>query len=155
MVNIFDIISQVNARSEPVHSRYLAAVLKESAEGDGQFLRAFWNRAVALPNDSPAWASPPTALDVCPEDQLRDARIDIVIHAPAARLIVGIEIKTSDLSVEYGQLNAYLELLREKYAGYDIRMVYLTPFNRDNPYQARDLSMRSRSLMDSLKLTDW
>ena len=62
-------------------------------------------------------------------------RIDILIKDKDHGLRVGIEIKISEGSVSPGQLNDYLQGLRDKCDEALIAIAYLTPFNRTRAEQ--------------------
>ncbi len=133
-MNMFFIIQNATSRIEPFHSRYLAAVLKESTEGDGTFFSAFWRMAT-----QDLWPIPEVLntgmFEVIPEDPLEVGRIDITVKDKENRRILGIEVKTSDRSATQGQLERYLESLKKKYAGQEIHVAYLTPFNKTRAEQ--------------------
>jgi len=72
-------------------------------------------------------------LEIISEDSFSDfKRIDILIKEPKLKYIIGIEVKTTDSSVRPNQLEDYNKNLIQKYTGYQILLVFLTPFNNKN-----------------------
>ena len=129
-MNIFEIHRRTTSRIEPFHTAYLASCLTESQE----LLGKFWALATA---GNENWPLPSTDVRVVDEDILDDGkRVDIVIRDSSSdqssNLLIAVEAKTSDSSVEPGQLAAYLERLEVKYPNHCIWMTYLTPFNTEN-----------------------
>lgn len=125
-VNIFESIRRVTKRTEPFHSRFLADALVDSIGGDRSLFKAVWR--MATPE---GWKVPEQA-KVGAEDVVEQGRIDISIKSDEpARRVLGIEVKTTDSSTTQGQLERYLEGLRETYDGYEVAIAYLTPFNRE------------------------
>ena len=125
-MNIFEIHHLTTSRIEPLHSQYLAACLKRSPE----LLREFWNLST---NSVKNWLPPEgiQGVQVCAEHALADGkRVDIVLMA--SDRLVAVEAKTTDSSVEPGQLEKYLMGLKDQYPDKDLWMAYLTPFNVDN-----------------------
>ena len=126
-MNIFKVISSRTSLIEPVHSGYLAECLSTSRE----LLASFWSLAVkgsAIP-----WPVP-SDVEVFQEYTLEGGkRIDILIRDSQGKRVMGIEVKTSESSMEEGQLDLYRSLLLEEYPDHKIWIVYLTPFNAVNP----------------------
>ena len=127
-MNIFAIIQDVQTRNEPIHSNFLAEALKESLSDDRDLIDQFWTMAVA---GDPTW---PLAdqLIITAEDPFFDRkRVDLTLVDNHAMLCIGVEIKTDDDSAQQGQLSGYQTQLELKYPEHRVRMVYLTPFNRE------------------------
>ncbi len=123
-MNIFEIIG----RTEPIHTKFLVASLKESAKGDRSLFEAVWGLV------APSKWEIPECPEIMAEFDLGEkvGRIDVAIRSGGQPdRIVGIEIKTVESSTEEGQLKKYLEGLKAKYSEEDIAMAYLTPFNED------------------------
>ena len=125
-LNIFQTIRNATHRIEPFHSQFLGDALNASRVGDRALFDGVWN--LCAPND---WA-PPQNAKVSNEFELDGAqRIDILIEDNETGRVVGIEVKTSRASARAGQLEGYLQGLRNKgYADEKIAVAYLTPFNR-------------------------
>ncbi len=125
-LNIFQTIRNTTHRIEPFHSQFLGDALNASRVGDRALFDGVWN--LCAPNN---WA-PPRDAKVSNEFKLDGAqRIDILIEDNETGRVVGIEVKTSRASARAGQLEGYLQGLRNKgYADKNIAVAYLTPFNR-------------------------
>lgn len=125
-MNIFEVHRLTTSRIEPLHTVYMASCLKESPE----LLVQFWALVTAEDHD---WPAPSVHARVVQEDVLDGGkRVDIVLSDSLSYCLIAVEAKTSDSSVEPGQLDAYLTRLETKYPGYRIWMTYLTPFNTKN-----------------------
>ena len=135
-MNIFEVIG----RTEPIHTRFLVAALRESADNHHSLFRAVW-RLVA----PPGWEVPERP-EITAEEDLNRGRIDVTIRDNERRRIVGIEVKTVESSKEEGQLKRYLKGLRDKYKGTDIAIAYLTPFNKERATRPPDNSDAIRTL---------
>ena len=123
-LNIFCIIRQVNTRIEPYCSKFLAKALDKSRLGDRSLIEQTWTLS-----SPPDW-KPPTKARIVAEEILEgNRRIDIAIFDEVLSRVLGIEVKTTDESVEPGQLERYYRLLQEKYPSKDVTVVFLTPFN--------------------------
>ena len=126
-MNIFEI----TGKTETIHSRFLAECLRDSAKGIGgrrSLFNCFWK--LAAPSD---WEIPksPEITDEQPvgESQMK---IDICVLDRGQHnrnRILSIEIKTRESSTDPGQLERYREGLEKSHRGWDLAMVYLTPFN--------------------------
>lgn len=126
-MNIFEVHRRTISRIEPLHTYYLASCLRESPELLGQF----W--ALATIEDRVGWPAPSANARIVEEDVLGGGkRVDIVLSDSLSHCLIAVEAKTSDSSVEPGQLDAYLTLLETKYPDHRIWMTYLTPFNTKN-----------------------
>ena len=126
-MNIFKVIEGTTSRIEPFHSGYLAECLSTSRE----LLASFWSLAVK--GSAEPWPVPDT-VEVFPEYTLEGGkRIDILIRDTLAKRVMGIEVKTTESSIEEGQLDGYLCRLLDKYPDHKVWIVYLTPFNAVNP----------------------
>ena len=122
-MNIFETIQEATRRTEPFHSRFLAAALKESLIGDRSLFDSVWRLA------TPSWECPTTA-EINPEEATGYGRIDICIRTDIPRKqVVGIEVKTAPGSAREGQLERYRNGLEERFPEHDIQIVYLTEFN--------------------------
>jgi len=130
MVNIFEVIAGTTRQTEPFHSRYLAAELVASLQGDRSFFDAFWALAT---NADVAWPTP-TSAEIVTEDLMADwQRVDVVLLAPSRlqpRFVLGVEVKIRDASASMGQLQGYADRLNAKYPTASVRLAYLTPFTR-------------------------
>jgi len=104
---------------------FLVEALKDSLSGDRLLFDRFWSRATA-----DVWAMP-SGPTVVAEDVIGRMRVDVVIRDEASRKCLGIEVKTEDGSAREGQLADYQAGLSTKYPDHEVRMVYLTPLNRD------------------------
>ena len=124
--NIFESIRRTTHRIEPFHSQFLGDALDASLAGDHALFDAIWK--LCAPDD---WA-PPERAKVSTEFPLDGAqRIDVLIEDCDNGRVLGIEVKTSRASARAGQLEGYLQGLRND--GNDaenIALAYLTPFNR-------------------------
>lgn len=130
MMNAFEIIGNVTRRIEPFHSEFLTVALRDNLSFRNRFLNlilAEQNRDIIdnyLTSDK---------LEIRSEDILSEnKRIDVVFKELKSKHIIGIEVKTTDSSVCNNQLQDYYDKMVEKYPGYSIFIVYLTPFNRLN-----------------------
>ncbi len=135
-MNIFETIGRVSRRIEPYHSRFLAEALQYSLKGDRSLFNAVWE--LAAPQD---WETPEQAT-VFPEAEVAEdaiaGRIDILIRTEhPARRILGIEVKTSDGSVDPGQLEKYRKGLKDKHSD-SVEISFLTPFNRERASEEAD-----------------
>lgn len=125
-MNIFESIGRTTRRIEPFHSQFLADALQESIDGDRSLFDALWRL-----NTPKEWEVPVKATIAAEEIVPGQGRIDICVRCECpTRRIVGIEVKTTDSSATQDQLGRYLEGLAEKFAGYEVAIAYLTPFNR-------------------------
>ena len=126
MVNIFETMEKTSRRIELFHSQFLADALYTNIGGDRSLFNAVW-RLVA----PEVWEAPERA-DINAEEFVPgQGRIDIAIRCDSPeRRILGIEVKTTDSSVESGQLEQYWNGLAEKFPRHAIAIAYLTPFNR-------------------------
>ena len=132
-MNIFQTIGSVTNRNEPFHSQFLADALEESLNGDRSFFDAVWNLAAA-----PGWKPPDRAV-VTTEEVVEKGQIDICVRTenPYQR-ILGIEVKVSDASAHFGQLERYREGLKNRFPRHDIQISYLTPFNSERAGDAAE-----------------
>ena len=125
-MNIFETIGSVTSGIERYHSQFLADALRASLCEDRSLFDGVW--CLATPQ---GW-EPPDSAEISTEEAIGDGRrIDICIRSdhPDKR-IIGIEVKTSDDSVEFGQLKGYLKGLQGRFPEYCVQVSYLTPFNR-------------------------
>lgn len=125
-MNIFDVIRRATSRTEPFHTRFLADALRQSIESDSRLFRAVWDNGVS---GGERWPAPAMAV-VAEEDVIDAGRVDVVIRDEDRRRVLAIEAKTVEGSVRDDQLESYLNALQRKYPDDEIRIVYLTPFNR-------------------------
>jgi hypothetical protein len=129
-VNIFEIIEGVTSRIEPFHSVFLTEALRTNREFRKRFIE------LVLPSDLILdFNQFPTenVLIIKSEESFEDQkRIDVFIQDRISKLIIGIEVKTTDSSVSNNQLSDYSKGMCEKYPDYQIIMVFLTPFNANN-----------------------
>ena len=125
-VNIFGTIKTVTSRIEPLHSQYLADALSESLTGDRALFDGFWR--LAAPQ---GWDVPKQAV-ITTEDSLgrERGRIDVCINTTNPPRALGVEVKTTDSSATEGQLQRYLDGLKETHSDRAVSVAYLTPFNR-------------------------
>ncbi len=147
-MNIFETIQKAGALNERCHSYFLADALQESVseDGDRSLFDGVW-KLIAPPD----WKVPRYP-KISPEDVLETGRIDIVIRTEGqGGLIVGMEVKTTDDSVEDGQLEKYRLGLKKKYPISDLAMAYLTPFNRDRAGERADSLRTIREFDDFAK----
>lgn len=122
IVNIFKVITP----TEPFHTRYLAAALRDSSSEDRDLFKQVWELVAPCEWDAPECPKISTEVDLG-----EAGSIDIVICSDDQRNhVVGIEVKTREESTTKGQLERYLCGLRTKYWKADIAIAYLTPFNR-------------------------
>lgn len=129
-MNIFETIEKTTNRIERFHSQFLADALLESLAGDRSLFDQVWT-LVAPPD----WKIPESSdqVRVIPEQVVEGGRIDVCIQSlRPPPLIVGIEIKTAEESIEPGQLERYHVGLKSKFRAFDIQVAYLTPFNREH-----------------------
>ena len=125
-MNIFETIEKTSKRIEPFHSQFLADALQASIGGDRSLFNAVWR--LAAPGQ---WDLPESAEISAEEVVPGEGRIDIAIRCDSPeRRMMGIEVKTTDSSVEFGQLERYRNGLISGNAGYAVAIAYLTPFNR-------------------------
>jgi len=144
-MNIFQTIGQTTRRIEPFHSQFFADVLKESFEGDQELFRGFWSLVMDRPSSDPL----PTKVKIEAEKFVGSGRVDITIYDEAAGLIIGIEVKTTEASSTKGQLSRYQRDLESMCRDTDVRMVYLTPFNKSfSPDRATRSIREFQSLLD-------
>ena len=120
--NIFEVIRSVSSRVEPYHSAFLAAMLRSSLTSDRRLFDAFWRMA------TPGWQLPEGDVAIRPEDVVRTGRVDLTL-LEGDTCVLGVEVKTRETSTSSGQLARYQKGLEEKYAGRDLAIAYLTPFN--------------------------
>lgn len=131
-MNVFESIQRATSRTEPIHSSFLADMLRDSLSADRGLFEYVWSLV------APEQWSPPASAHIETEDVLSNGRVDIVIRDDERRRIIGIEVKTVDASAEQGQLQRYLDGLREKYPINEVALAYLTPFNRARAGDAAD-----------------
>ena len=125
-MNIFEVHRQTTSRIEPLHTYYLAHCLKERPE----LLERFCS---LITSNNPDWHMPSAIVNIVKEDTLDDGkRVDLVLINSLSHCLIAVEAKTTDSSVELGQLSKYLVRLETKYPSYRIWMAYLTPFNVKN-----------------------
>lgn len=130
-INIFQTIRDTTHRIEPFHSQFLGDALRTSLAADRSEGRSLFNDIWKL--CAPADWDPPKNANVSNESPLEGAqRIDILIEDQETGRVVGIEVKTSSASARPGQLEGYLEGLRNKHDDEKIAIAYLTPFNRQH-----------------------
>ena len=136
-MNIFESIGRATRRIEPFHSQFLADALQDSIKGDRSLFEAVWR--LTTPDGPDRWDTPVEAKIVAEETVSGQGRIDISIKcASPKRRIVGIEVKTTDLSAVRGQLERYRKGLAEKFPEYEVAIAYLTPFNRERAQEKAD-----------------
>ena len=135
-MNIFEIIECATSRTEPFHSRFLAAALKESAHGDRSVFEHVWQLA------TPWEGEVPERPDIEAEFKLgQEGSIDVVIRSDGPpKRVVGIEVKTREESTEEGQLERYYRGLKDKFGcqDADLAIAFLTPFNRRRAIDVAD-----------------
>lgn len=125
--NVFEIIEKVTSRIEPFHSEFFAASLRNDKGLLNNFLMLIRNKNI---DESYLTFSNINGLNITSENSFDDfKRIDITIQDPISKIIIGIEVKTSDSSVTKSQLAFYYYNLLRKYPNHNVVMVYLTPFN--------------------------
>lgn len=130
MVNIFEIIEKVTSRIEPFHSEFLTNSFRNNKILLNKF---FLLIRTSLTNDSINKFIASEELIIVSEDLFFDSkRIDLTIKEPKSKNIIGIEVKTSDASVSHNQLSIYHDNMIRKYSDYNILIVFLTPFNKQN-----------------------
>ncbi len=124
--NIFESIKKTTHRIEPFHSQFLGDALDASLTGDRALFDEIWK--LCAPAD---WA-PPARAEISTEFGLDGAqRIDVLIKDRETGRVLGIEVKTSRASARAGQLEGYLQGLRNNgNVTENIALAYLTPFNR-------------------------
>ena len=120
--NIFNVIRSVSSRVEPYHSAFLAAMLRSSLAADRRLFDAFWRMA------TPGWQRTGDDVAIHREEVVVTGRVDLTLIEGENR-ILGVEVKTRETSTTAGQLARYREGLEAKYAGWDLAIAYLTPFN--------------------------
>ena len=116
-INIFEVMSKVTQRFEPFHSEVLSQFFTKDITENCIFFRAFLKLAVTeeLYNKIDDHFDP-SNIEIISEDSFEDKRrIDISIKITNIRFVVGIEVKTNDLSTELGQLSGYYNRLKTKY----------------------------------------
>ena len=134
-LNIFCIIRQVSSRIEPYCSQFFADALSSSFEKDRTLFEKVWTLS-----SPPDW-KPPTEARIVVEEILEgNKRIDIAIFDEALSRILGIEVKTTDESVEPEQLETYYRLLQRQYPSKEVAVVFVTPFNEGS---VKDISKNS------------
>lgn len=125
-MNIFSVHQETNGRIETFHTCYLKYAIEENQ----QLLDQFWAFATKGNLD---WVKRSKNIKIEKEHVLADRkRVDIVLQDDLLQQLVAVEAKTTDSSVEDGQLDGYLKLLQEEFPGYRIWIIYLTPFNLNN-----------------------
>lgn len=127
--NVFEVIKNVTNRIEPFHSEFLATCLSVDKTFREDFLHAFLPETLSKQLIE---SSEESALDIRSEYRLgSDQFIDVVIFDDTHKQIIGIEVKTTDTSVTFGQLLAYNNALKEdeERPNYSVYMIYLTPYN--------------------------
>ena len=129
-VNIFETIGKVTSRTEPFHSQFFADELEESLGRDRSLFDAVW-KLIAPPQ----WTTPDWP-EISSEERTENGRIDICIRDEDKQRVLGIEVKTDDDSVEYGQLKKYYDSFTVEDAAQSVAIAYLTPFNRDRAEEA-------------------
>lgn len=127
--NIFEVISRATSRTEPFHSRYIAALFQNSALLIAKFLQHI---------EDPLRCSTDGAYEVDEEFQLNKSGcyIDIIVGWPnlnrdQAQKVIGIEVKTADKSSTKGQLKKYWKQMKEHFGLNESQMhlIYLVPFD--------------------------
>ncbi len=147
--NVFEVIKNVTSRIEPFHSEFLAICLSVDKTFREDFLHAFLPETLSKQLIE---SSEESALDIRSEYRLgSDQFIDVVIFDDTHKQIIGIEVKTTDTSVTFGQLLAYNDALKEdeERLNYAVYMIYLTPYNEKS--MPDDISDVHRELMASEK----
>ncbi len=130
-LNIFETIEKPSSRIERYHSEFLASILANVRAKP--LLDRFVQLAVGgddrLFNDMRKETP-----DVFSEFTVKDGSIDVVLHYVEAKVVIAVEVKTTDKSTTEGQLFKYYEGLQSKKDTTESKIftVYLTPFNRDN-----------------------
>ena len=114
----------MTSRIEPFCSQFFVYALNSSIREGTTFFEQAWNLCAP-----PDW-KPPTQAHIEAEEVLDgDKRIDIAIFDETLSRVLGIEVKTTEASVEPGQLETYYRLLQDKYPNLDVCIAFLTPFN--------------------------
>ena len=144
-MNIFETIRSTTKRVEPFHSQFLGDALEASLSGNRSLFDSVWRLATP-----PTWDAPLVAR-IKAEQNVGEGRVDICIvcEEPHKR-VVGIEVKTLTASAKPGQLETYHRGLSSKFAGYDIQVAYLTPFNQERTGDITG-SMRTVEVFDEFK----
>ena len=130
-MNIFEIIESTTSRTEPFHSRFLAAVLTESSRGDRAIFEQVWRKVA--PREWKAPRHPEVSAEFRLGKEKYEGSVDIVIRSgDDTKRVVGIEVKTREESTEEGQLERYYLGLKDKLGcrKEDLAFAFLTPFNR-------------------------
>jgi hypothetical protein len=130
MINVFELIGNVTRRIEPFHSEFLTVALRDNHLFRNRFLNLILSEQ---DRDILDYYLTSDRLEVRSEDILSENnRIDVVVKEVKSKHIIGVEVKTTDSSVSNNQLHDYYEKMIEKYPGYNICIVFLTPFNKSN-----------------------
>ena len=124
-MNAFESGNRRSELPETFHSEFLGASLRASLMDDRRLFDQFWQ--ACAPHD---WKVPEDARVVTEQTVNQGQRVDIcLLDGDPVRRVVGVEVKTKRASAEFGQLESYLEGLKEAFQGARIAMAYLTPFN--------------------------
>ena len=132
-LNVFETILSTTRRIEPFHSQFLADALDASLNDDRSLFDGIWKLAAP-----PDWPIPRKATVETEQDAGNGRRIDLCIQDVEGRRILGMEVKTTSLSANAGQLEAYEQGLVQSNPNFNIAIAYLTPFNRERAGEAAD-----------------
>ncbi len=146
-MNIFETIQRAQPnRIEPFHSQFLVDALKENPS----LFKQVWQLAAPEGWKPPSYAS----TRVAAEERLEEGRrIDICICSDdSPKRVIGIEVKTTDASAESDQLERYLDDLVRKFPEYDVRVSYLTPFNKRQAID--EMGEQAAGLLHTVRLFD-
>ena len=125
-LNIFSSIKKATRQIEPLCTQFLADALEVSIRGNRSLFEQTWT--LCAPS---AWEPPREARIVAEELLEENRRIDIAILDEKSNRVLGIEAKTSEGSVDPGQLERYFRFLQSMNPGYDVAIAFLTPFNQE------------------------
>ena len=114
----------MSSRIEPYCSHFFAKALDKSSKMNRSLFEQTWT--LCTPSD---WITPTHAHIVAEKVLEGDRRIDIVIFDEDRSRVLGIEVKTTEDSVESGQLESYFRLLQDEYPDKDVTIGFVTPFN--------------------------
>ncbi|MDZ7727356.1 MAG: hypothetical protein U5Q44_03710 [Dehalococcoidia bacterium] len=119
----------------------------QSIESDSRLFRAVWDKGVS---GGERWSAPATAV-VAEEDVIDAGRVDVVIRDEDRRRVLAIEAKTVEGSVRDDQL----ELVpggasAQSILDDEVRIAYLTPFNRSRAGDMAD-GLHSVRLLETFR----
>ena len=111
---------------EVFHSEFLGVAIRTSLNGDKSLFIDILDRCAlkGWVRSRDAWVETEHGLG-------GSQRIDILIGDAKTGHVIGIEVKTTDESVQEKQLEDYRSKLCEEYGEENVAMVFLTPFNYD------------------------